>query len=227
MTGRRMLAIIGHELREMIPPTLFFAAGFNLIVLTGHLMIADYGRQLFNFTIATTTALVVGKSVLLANALPWMRRFDGAPLLYPILFKSAVYWLVVLVMRLLEAVIESWIADGSAVAAFNAVEARFSWDRFIAVQIWILVLFLVYVTADELNALFGAGELRRIFLNWAPPTLKHSRQQRMRALARIARLAREGDPATLVDQPGPRRDELRRLLDDLGRRTPPRAEGPA
>ncbi|WP_198373004.1 hypothetical protein [Roseomonas rosulenta] len=221
MTGRRILAVIGHEVREMIPPTIFFALGFNLIVLTGHLMTGSYGRQLFSFTIATTTALVVGKSVLLANALPLMRRFDGAPLLYPILFKSFVYWLVVLVMRLLEAMVESWIGDGSAIVAFNELEARFSWDRFLAVQIWILVLFLVYVTADELNALFGAGELRRIFLTWAPPTFKRSRQQRMRALARIARLAREGDPAALVDEPGPRREELRRLLDELGHRPAP------
>jgi hypothetical protein len=220
MTAAKVLAVIRHELREMLPPTLFFAAGFNLIVLTSHLMRGNYGRQLLTFTIATTTALVVGKSVLLANAMPLMRRFDGAPLIVPILFKSTLYWLVVLVMRMLEAVIEGWIGDGSAIAAFDEMEARFSWDRFAAVQIWIFVLFVVYVTADELNMLFGAGQLRRIFFTWTSPTLKRSRQQRMRALARIARLARENEPAALVDRPGPGQEELRRLLDDLGSKEP-------
>ena len=70
----------------MVPPTLFFLVGFNLVVLTGHLLVDDYRRQLFNYMVATTTALVVGKSVLLANALPFLRRFDGAPLVAPILF---------------------------------------------------------------------------------------------------------------------------------------------
>jgi hypothetical protein len=222
MTGRRILAVIGHEMREMLPPTIFFALGFNLVVLTGHLMTGSYGRQLFTFTLATTGALLVGKGVLLANAMPLLRRFDDAPLLYPILFKTFVYWLVVLALRLLEALIEGLIAQGSVLAAFHEAEARFSWDRFIAVQIWVLVLFLVYVTADELNALFGRGELRRVFLSWAPAGFKRSRRQRMRALARIARLAREEEAEALIDRPGPRRDELRGLLDSLGERRPAR-----
>jgi hypothetical protein len=222
MAARRILAVIGHEMREMLPPTIFFALGFNLIVLTSHLMTGSYGRQLFTFTLATTGALLVGKAVLLANAMPLLRRFDDAPLLYPILFKTFVYWLVVLVLRLLEAAIEGLIAGGGVLAAFHEAEARFSWDRFIAVQLWVLVLFLVYVTADELNALFGEGELRRVFLTWAPPGFKRNRRQRMRALARIARLAREEEAAALLERPGPQREELLRLLDSLGERRPAR-----
>ena len=222
MAASRVLAVIWREVREMIPPTLFFAAGFNLIVLTGHLMIADYGRQLFNFTIATTTALVVGKSVLLANAMPLMRRFDGAPLIMPILFKTLVYTLVVMVMRLLEAVIEAWISDGSGIAAFRSVDARFAWNHFFAVQTWIVVLFLVYVTADELNTLFGDGALRQIFFTWSSPTLKATRQQRMRALARISLLAREHGAAELRATPSAAGDELFRLIDSLGRKAPER-----
>ena len=42
MPRPRALAFIAKEIREMVPPTLFFLAGFNLIVLTGHLLINDY-----------------------------------------------------------------------------------------------------------------------------------------------------------------------------------------
>src|SRR5690349_18394936 len=87
----RVLAFVVREFKEMIPPTLFFAVGFNLIVLTTQLILDDYRLQFLNFMIATTAALVVGKSVLLANALPFLRRFDRAPLIQPILFKAAVY----------------------------------------------------------------------------------------------------------------------------------------
>lgn len=217
MAGSRVLAFIGREMREMIPPTLVFAVGFNLIVLTGHLLIDDYGRQLANFMVATTSALVVGKSVLLANAMPLLRRFDGAPLIMPILFKTLVYTAVVMVVRLLEVLVESWVAEGGAIVGFRSAEAHFTWHRFVAVQIWILVLFLIYVTIDELNTLFGGGELRRVFFTWSPPTLKLSRQQRMRALARINRLAREHGADELHDRSSAPGAELFHLIDELGR----------
>jgi hypothetical protein len=62
------LAFLIKELKEVVPPTVSFAVGFNLIVLTTNLILADYVTSFTNFLVATTTALVVGKSVLVANA---------------------------------------------------------------------------------------------------------------------------------------------------------------
>jgi hypothetical protein len=67
--GRRVGAFLLRELREMLPPTIFFFVGFNLIVLTTNLILADYFAAFGNFMIATATALVVGKAVLVANAM--------------------------------------------------------------------------------------------------------------------------------------------------------------
>ena len=67
------------EFKEIIPPTLFFAGGFGIIVLTTQLILDDYFIQFANFLAATAAALVVGKAVLLANALPFLRRFDRHP----------------------------------------------------------------------------------------------------------------------------------------------------
>jgi hypothetical protein len=38
-------------------------------------------------------ALVVGKAVLVANKMSLLRRYDRAPLIQPILYKTAFYWL--------------------------------------------------------------------------------------------------------------------------------------
>jgi hypothetical protein len=45
--------------------------------------------------VATLTALIVDKSVLIANAMPFLRRFDTAPTIQPILFKTIFYWAAV------------------------------------------------------------------------------------------------------------------------------------
>src|SRR5271165_2207292 len=95
MPKSRLLAFVMNELREILPPTVFFAVGFNLIVLTTDLILADYLKSFASFIVATIGALVVGKSVLVANAMPFLRRFDTAPMIRPVLFKTIVYWAVV------------------------------------------------------------------------------------------------------------------------------------
>jgi hypothetical protein len=80
----------------------FFAVGFNLVVLTTNLLFADYLLSFGSFMVATVAALVVKKSVLITNAMPFSRRFDTAPMIQPIQFKTIVYWAVVFVVRFVE-----------------------------------------------------------------------------------------------------------------------------
>ncbi|MFY9986717.1 MAG: hypothetical protein WAK31_18275 [Chthoniobacterales bacterium] len=151
------------ELREIVPPTVFFAVGFNLIVLTTNLILADYLTSFGSFIVATVTALIVGKSVLVANAIPFLRRFDTAPLIRPVLFKTIVYWAVVFLVRFLEKLFEYLFAGGSVSAIPDYLATHFTWHRFAAIQIWIFVLFLIYTSVEELNARLGDGELVKIF----------------------------------------------------------------
>jgi len=159
----RLLAFVVKELKEVLPPTVFFAAGFNLIVLTIDLILADYLSSFANFMIATMAALVVGKSVLVANAIPVLRRFDTAPVIQAVLFKTMFYWAVVFVVRFLEKLGEYFFAGGTLRGIPEYVSTHFTWHRFAAIQIWIFVLFLIYTSASELNSLLGEGTLRKIF----------------------------------------------------------------
>ena len=186
----RVGAWLLHELREMLPPAIFFFVGFNLIVLTTNLILADYSLAVGNFMLATGGALIVGKAVLVAEAMPFLGRYDRAPLIQPILFKTLVYWAVVFIARLLEALIEFWLVQGHPLGEFLPhLVSIFSWHHFAAVQIWILVLFLVYVTASEFSHLLGPGELQRLLFTSRPSELQLNRRQRIRELVRLSRLA--------------------------------------
>jgi len=186
----RVHSSLVHEFREMLPPTIFFFLGFNLILYTKRLILADHLIQFSGFFIATVAALVVGKVVLVADKLPFLRRFDRAPLAQPILFKTVVYTFFVFVARLLEAFIH-YVAEGGVVGGGAFIEhqlGKFSWDQFIATQMWVFVLFLVYVTASEINGLVGDGELFKIFFTRRKPELKSTRRARIRLLTRLSRL---------------------------------------
>jgi len=188
--ARRAGAFFLREFREILPPTIFFFIGFNLIVLTTNLLLADYGAQFAGFMIATASALVVGKAVLVANAMRAIRRYDSAPLIRPILFKTLFYWVAVFIVRLLEHWIRYRFGGHYVFGGFlpHAI-ADFDWHRFIAIQLWIFVLFLIYVTASELNHLFGEGELGHILFTSRPSELPLNRRQRILELVRLSKLA--------------------------------------
>ena len=74
--------------------------------------------------------------------------------------------------------------------------ATFSWDHFIAIQIWIFDLFLVYVAVSEFNRLFGEGDRGHILLISRPSELPLNRRQRILELVRLSNL----DDAHSVDE---------------------------
>ena len=102
-----------HEVREALPPTIFFFLGFNFVVLTSNLLVAQYVIGLSNFMLATMAALVVGKAVLVANKVSLLRRYDRAPLIQAILFKTVFYWVIVFFVRLLERFVH-FLFEGNA-----------------------------------------------------------------------------------------------------------------
>ena len=174
MRKPRLLAFVIKELKELLPPTIFFAVGFNLILFTTDLILADYLASFASFLVATMAALVVGKSVLLADALPFFRRFKTAPMTQSVLFKTIGYWAVVFLVRYLEKLIEYLFAGGTLSGIPEYVTTHFIWHRFAAIQIWILVLFLIYSSVAELNARLGKGEPVKIFFVRPPSELKQT-----------------------------------------------------
>src|SRR5215469_3164706 len=201
----RLARFVVRELGEIWPPTLFFFIGFNLILLTKRLILEQYLVQYFGFLIATTGALIVGKVVLVANAMPFLRQFDRRPLAYPILFKTVVLTFFVFVARLLEAVIDYLVHKGvlGGGALIEHLLDTFSWPRFIATQLWIFVLFLLYVTTSELSELLGHGELYKIFFQRPSTELQSTRRRRIRLLIRLSRLTETHTLEVLTDRQSP------------------------
>jgi len=188
--ARRTGAFVKREFDDIWPPTLFFIIGFNLILLTTNLILSDYGEEFSTYLVATVSALVVGKVVPVVNATSLIRRYDRAPLIQPILFKTLFYWVAVLIARLIEHWVKYTFAEHGRLGTFVPHEiATFSWRRFIAIQLWIFVLFLVYMTAHEFNRLFGYGELARILFAYRPTELQLNRRERIHELVRLSKLA--------------------------------------
>src|ERR1700726_1397566 len=133
--ARRIGARLLHEVREALPPTIFFFVGFNFVVLTSNLLVAQYLVGLTNFMLATMAALVVGKAVLVGNRIPLLRRYDRAALIKPILFKTVFYWVIVFFARILERFVH-FVVEGNPPGDFIPyLITTFSWQRFSAISL--------------------------------------------------------------------------------------------
>jgi hypothetical protein len=203
------------QVKHALPPTIFFFVGFNLILWTKRLILQEHGIEFSGFFTALVAALLVGKAVLVTDNLSFMSRFDGAPMIQPILFKSAIYWLCVLIVRLTEELVH-FVAAGGAITDFgDHFAGQFPLARFLSIQIWLMVLFLVYVTIHELNELFGNGELYRLFFRWRSSEAKLTRRQRIRLLTRLNRLTESNPIETFSERTSPVHAELVAILRKL------------
>jgi hypothetical protein len=222
---RRAIAWWLTQVKHALPPTIFFFVGFNLILYTKRLILQEHGIEFSGFFTSLVAALLVGKAVLVTDNMRFMRRFDGAPMLQPILFKSAIYWLCVLIVRLAEELVH-FVAAGGAITDFgDHFAGQFPLARFLSIQIWLMVLFLVYVTMHELNELFGDGELYRLFFRWRSSEAKLTRRQRIRLLTRLNRLTEANPIEAFSDRTSPVHTELVAILHQLT--SPPAASAHA
>jgi len=154
---------IKHEIRELIPVTVFFFVTFQLLALTQTLMMEQYGMRVSSFITATVLALVVAKVVLITDHFALVNRFPEKPLVYNIAWKTAIYFFASLVVRYVEHLIHFWRKSGSLAEANRQLFAEIVWPHFWGVQLWLLILLLVYCAFRELVRALGRERIIQMF----------------------------------------------------------------
>jgi hypothetical protein len=160
---KKFTKIIKHEVREMLPPVIFFLVAFEVLALSRALMLRQYGVSISAVAGVVVGALLVGKVVLLADMLPFINRFPDRPLIYNVVWKTTIYLIASLIIHFLEHFIPLWWQTGDLGAANHRLLHEIVWPHFWAIQLWLLVLLFVYCTARELARAIGESEVRKIF----------------------------------------------------------------
>jgi len=155
---------IKREFFHILPVFLFFFVTFLLIDMTETLMTKREGIVPFSFGQVLLAALVISKVFLVLDHLSFMNAFSKKPLIYSIAWKTMIYFLVSLIIRLLDRLIPYlWTTESPN---FPEFATKFNWPRFWAIEIWFLVLFLHFVTSREFKKSLGSAKIRKIFLGY-------------------------------------------------------------
>jgi hypothetical protein len=153
-----------HEVRELIPVTVFFFVGTQLLALTQMLILDEYRLHAPSFAGAAIGSLIIAKVVLIADHLPFVNRFPGRPIIYNVLWKTGIYYIGAILFRYVEHLIHFWRKAGSFMAANRQLVDEVVWPHVFVIQLWVLVLLLIYCTMRELTAAQGHDRMHQLFL---------------------------------------------------------------
>ncbi|MGO4326938.1 hypothetical protein AB4Z48_11455 [Cupriavidus sp. 2TAF22] len=164
----KLAATLKHEFMEMLPPTIFFFIALHVVAIIRALMLRGTGVSLPASASVLLAALILGKSVLVANMLPFINRFPEKPLIWNVLWKTAIYMVVALFVHYLERLYDYWKDAPGLAAANHQLLVGINWPQFWAIQILLVTLILNYCVIAELGRVLGRERLKAIFLGPLP-----------------------------------------------------------
>src|SRR5215472_5769976 len=157
-----------EEFFAVLPPTIFFFVALHVVAFVRVLMVKGTGLAPLSTVSIAVAALILGKSVLISDMLPFINRFPERPLVYNIAWKTLIYLLVSGLIHYLEHLYDFSREAGGIVAGNEKLFAEIVWPHYWAIQIILFVLILMYTMGHELVRLIGKEKVLRIFFGPMP-----------------------------------------------------------
>jgi hypothetical protein len=162
---KKVYLFIKKEFLEMLPPTIFFTAVLFVIVFTRNLMSLESAAGTLTYAAALIGALVVGKSVLIADALPIWDYFNDKPRIELIVGRTIAYALVALLFQVLEEFIPLALRENSMGAALSKFVEEVQWARFWGTHILLLVFLALYNILAVIVEEMGRDRFRQMLFS--------------------------------------------------------------
>ena len=159
---KKFAETIKHEVMELLPPSIFFFIALHLVAIIYMLMLKGTGIRVGTSLSVTIAALVLGKSVLIADMLPFINRYPTKPLAYNVAWKTLIYTLVSVVIHYLEHLIDFWRQTGNFAAGNRKLLEEIVWPHFWAIQILLFIMIFEYCTMHELFRVAGRQRVQRV-----------------------------------------------------------------
>ena len=164
---------VKEEIREILPPAIFFFVMLHIVALERALMLKGTGVPVLSSFAVTVAALTLGKAVLIVDAFPFVNRYPDKPLAYNVAWKTTIYVIAAMLVHYLENLYDFWKETGSLVAGNDKLLAEMVWPHFWATQLLLVVIIFIYCTMRELIRAIGPSKVREMFFG-PPPNVRPS-----------------------------------------------------
>jgi hypothetical protein len=153
-----------EEFRMFWAIAIYLALMFSVFTWYRRFILSESGIGYFHYGAAVIEALILAKVILIGQALGLGKRYEGAPLVWSVLFKAVVFALFVALFSILEHLIEG-------------VVHRETWDKLVhgliragreeifARTLMVLVTFIPFFAFCEIDRVLGSGKLFELFFH--------------------------------------------------------------
>jgi hypothetical protein len=159
-----------HELKEYLFISFYLWVVFALFVLYKAVILAEQHISFAAGGFAVINALALGKIMLIAQELHFGERYSDAPLIYPTLFKSVAFAIILGCFKILEEVGVGWYHGRSFQESMRGGGVGGGTVKGILTLVAILAVLLIpFFGFTELRKALGKDELRRLLFNSRHP----------------------------------------------------------
>src|SRR5262249_42925234 len=114
------------------------------------------------YGIAAIEALVIAKVILVGRMFGFSRRFENRPLIFPVLYKTLLFGVLVLLFGVVEHLVEALVHKQGLMGGVREI-ARMGSDEFGARMLILVVAFVPFFAFGEIGRVIGVRKLAAMF----------------------------------------------------------------
>jgi hypothetical protein len=153
-----------EELKAYWIISIYLAVLLGALTNYRRLILAEFGVAYVHYGIAIIEALIIAKVILIAKALGFGRRYEGGPLIWPVIHKTIFCGLLVMLFGILERIVEGLLHKKDLAVILQGI-VDIGADELAARTLLMLVAFVPLFAFWELGRVIGLRKLSAIFFS--------------------------------------------------------------
>ena len=160
--NRTLKQKVYQEIKEYLAISFYLWVVFALLLLYKSVILAEHRIDFSYHGLALINALALGKVILVAQDLHLGNRFNEAPLIYPTLFKSAVFAVTLGIFNILEETVIGLFHGHPFIESIAAIGGG-TLKGILSLTAILAVLLIPFFAFTELRRVFGEDKLEKLF----------------------------------------------------------------
>lgn len=158
-----ILRFLKKEFLHVFPVFLYFLIFFTLINTTQVYLYKQVGLTPVRFVEIVIASSLIAKIMLVLDHMFFIDLFKNRALFLGILWKTAIYYIVLLFVRLLIRFIPFWYHGTGLTEASSQFLIVVNWHMFVSIQTYYLMLLFIFVSFRELTLRIGVQKTLELF----------------------------------------------------------------
>jgi hypothetical protein len=151
-----------HEMVEYGINIIYLSLVFAAFTIYRRLLLAAHGIEYTHYWVALVEAVVLGKVIMIGGIFRLGRGLEEKPLIFPTVYKTAVFTLFCAVFKVVEFGIKGLFTGKGFLGGIDLLFARDS-HELLANSLMVFVAFVPFFGVKELGRVMGEGTIRTLF----------------------------------------------------------------